>query len=137
MAPMTKKTIAAAGAAALLIGGGATAAGAAVTQQGTGGGPRVHDVDADLTRDGRVRLEAETARSADRVTFRYDGRTFRARVVDTDADDGTEDWASTVTAARADRDGGTRISVRVRACSEAGCTTRTVRERLEAPDDDD
>ena len=137
MSRMTKKTIAAAGAAALLIGGGATAAGAAVTQQQQGPGPRVHEVDADLRRDGRVRLEAETARSADRVTFRYDGRSFAGRVVDTDADDGTEDWASTVTAARGDRAGGTRISVRVRACSEDGCTTRTVRERLEAPDDDD
>jgi hypothetical protein len=132
---MTKKTLAAAGAAALLLGGGATAAGAAITDQGGGSG-RITDVDADLRTDGKLRLEAETPRAVDRVTFRYDGRTFRARVVETD-DDGTEDWASNVTPARADRDGGTRISVRVQACDGDRCTTRTVRERLEGPEDDD
>jgi hypothetical protein len=136
MAAMTKKTIAAAGAAALLPGGGATAAGAAVTSQGTGG-PRISDVDADLTRSGKLRLEAETPRAADRVSFTYDGRTFRARVVDVDDDDRSKDWAATVTPAQADRNGGTRISLRVRACDGDRCTTRTVREHVEAPDDDD
>jgi hypothetical protein len=136
MRVMTKKTIAAAGAAALLLGGGATAAGAAVTSQGSGT-PRITDADADLTRTGRLRLEAETSRAADRVSFHYDGRTFRARVVDVDDDDGSEDWGSTVTPAQADRNGGTRISLRIRACDGDRCSTRTVRERVEAPDDDD
>jgi hypothetical protein len=131
---MTKKTIAAAGAAALLLGGGATAAGAAVTSQGTGA-PRITDGDADLTHSGRLRLEAETSRAADRVSFHYDGRTFRARVVDVD-DDGTKEWASTVTPTQADRNGGTRISLRIRACDGDRCSTRTVRERVDAPDDD-
>ena len=132
---MTKKTIAAAGAAALLLGGGATAAGAAVTSQGSGT-PRITEADADLTRSGRLRLEAETSRSADGVSFHYDGRTFRARVVDVD-DDGSKDWGSTVTPAQADRNGGTQISLRVRACDRDRCSTRTVRERVEAADDDD
>jgi len=133
---MTKKTIAAAGAAALLLGGGATAAGAAITDQ-AGGTSRISDVDADLRSDGELRLEAETPRAIDRVTFRYDGRTFRARVVDTDDDDGSKDWASNVTPDRADRNGGTRISIRVQACDGDSCSTRTVRERLEAPEADD
>jgi hypothetical protein len=133
---MTKKTIAAAGAAALLLGGGATAAGAAMTSQDSGT-PRITEADADLTRSGRLRLEAETSRSADRVSFHYDGRTFRARVVDVDDDDGSKDWGSTVPPAQVDRNGGTRISLRIRACDGDRCSTRTVQERVEAPDDDD
>jgi hypothetical protein len=133
---MTKKTIAAAGAAALLLGGGATAAGAAGTTQGSGT-PRITHVHAHLTRSGRLRLEAETSRAADRVSFHYDGRMFRARVVDVDDDDGSKDWGSTVTPAQADRNGGTRISLRIRACDGDSCSTRTFREHVEAPDDDD
>jgi hypothetical protein len=66
-----------------------------------------------------------------------DSGTFRARVVDVDDDDGSKDWGSTVTPAQADRNGGTRISLRIRACDGDRCSTRTVRERVEAPDDDD
>jgi hypothetical protein len=119
-------TAAAAGGATLVADG---AAGAATK-------PQVRDVDADVRWDGRLRLEAETA-GASRVTFRYRGRTYRARVVDVDREDGTRDWARTVKAKRAHRRGGTTVRVKVRACSQSGCVTRTSREYLERPERDD
>jgi hypothetical protein len=95
---------------------------------------RISDIDADLQRGGRLRLEAEV-RGASRVTFTYRGRHYAGRVVDTD--DGAREWARTVRARRGDRSGGRRVTIRVRACDGGDCTTRSSREHLERPDDDD
>jgi hypothetical protein len=95
---------------------------------------RISDIEADLRRGGRLRLEAET-RGARRVTFTYRGRHYAGRVVDTD--DGAREWARTVRARRGDRAGGHRVTIRVRACGGGHCSTRASREYLERPDSDD
>jgi hypothetical protein len=97
---------------------------------------RISDIDADLRRGGRLRLEAET-RGATRLTFTYRGRHYAGRVVETD--DGAREWARTVRARRGDRSGGHRVRIRVRACGGGDCSTRSSREYLERPgrDDDD
>jgi hypothetical protein len=135
------KTLAALGAAACIAGGGAAVAGAAVTGTGSpvataAAGPRVSDIDADTATSGRLRLEAETTAGTRRVSFTYAGRTVQGRVVDTDDDDRSQDWAATVTARQADRAGGHRVTVKVRACSDGGCTDKTAKPFVERDDDD-
>jgi hypothetical protein len=95
---------------------------------------RISDIDADLRRGGRLRLEAET-RGATRLTFTYRGRHYAGRVVETD--DGAREWARTVPARGGDRSGGHRVTIRVRACGGGHCSTRSSREYLERPDGDD
>jgi hypothetical protein len=135
------RTITAIAAAACIAGGGAAVAGAAVVDGGSptasaAAGPRVSDIDADLATNGRLRLEAETAAGARRVSFTYAGRTVQGRLVDADDDDRTRDWAATVPARQADREGGHRVTVKVRACSDGGCATKTAKPFLEREDDD-
>ena len=89
-------------------------------------GTRIHEVDADVASRGRLELEAETAAGATRVSFAYGGRTVRGRLDDADEDDRTRDWSAFAPALAADRQGGHRVSVRVRACGHSGCTTVTV-----------
>jgi hypothetical protein len=93
-----------------------------------GAAARVSDIDADLLRDGRVRLEAET-RGATRVVFTYAGRRIAGRL--TEVDDGERSWARTV----ARRGSARTVTVRVTACDGTRCTARTDRERLEREDD--
>lgn len=96
----------------------------------------IDDLDADLLFSGRLRVEAETSANADRVTFTYAGRDAAGRVVEVDRDDGTRDWARSVSARPADRRGNRRITIRARACDGDRCVTRTSREFLELEDDD-
>jgi hypothetical protein len=135
------RTIAAIAAAAGIAGGGAAVAGATVVDSGSpkadaAAGPRVREVDADLAAKGRLRLEAETAAGARRVSFTYGGTTVQGRLVDADDEDRTRDWAATVPARQADRQGGHRVTVKVRACSDGGCATTTAKPFLEREDDD-
>jgi hypothetical protein len=95
---------------------------------------RISDIDADLKRSGKLRLEAET-RGATRLTFTYRGRTYAGRVVETD--DGGREWARTVRTRKGDRSGGRRVAIRVRACSGKKCSSRVSREYLERPGGDD
>jgi hypothetical protein len=134
--------IAAVGTAALL-GGGAVGAGAAVVGDGgpaagaaQANGMRIHEVDADVASRGRLQLEAETAASAKRVFFTYGGRTAQGRLDDADDDDRTREWSAFAPALAADRQGGHRVSVRVRACGDGGCTTVSKRPFLEREDAD-
>ena len=57
--------------------------------------------------------------------------------MDVDDDDGSKDWGSTVNPAQATATAGADQHLRIRACDGERCSTRTVRERVEAPDDDD
>jgi hypothetical protein len=95
---------------------------------------RIRDIDADLRRGGRLRLEVET-RGATRVRFTYRGRHYAGRVVD--RDDGAREWARTVRTRNGDRNGGRRVTIRVRACGGGDCSTRSARVYLERPDRDD
>jgi hypothetical protein len=125
--PLTK-SIALTAAAGVLAAGAATAT---ATTTATG---RVVDADADLVAAKKVRLEAET-RGAARVTFIYAGRRHAGRLAEVEREDGTRDWARTVTALRSDRREGRIVAFKVRACDAAGaCTTRSFRERVEWDD---
>jgi hypothetical protein len=93
-----------------------------------GAAPRVTDIDADLLRDGRVRLQAET-RGASRVVFTYAGRRIAGRLVD--AEEGEREWARTV----ARRGTARTATIRVTACDDSRCSTRSERERLDREDD--
>jgi len=126
---------------------GATGAGVAIanTADGPGEGragaatsaatsaPRIHDIDADLLRNGRLRLEVETAR-ASRVTFTFGVRQYAGRVVEVDREDGTRDWARTVGTRAA---AGRRVTIRVKACSGQRCASKSSSEVLERPERDD
>jgi hypothetical protein len=137
-----KRTIAAIGAAACIAGGGAAVAGATVVDTGSptataAAGPRISDIDADVATNGRLRLEAETAAAARRVSFTYNGKTVQGKLVDVDDDDRSRDWAVTVPARQADREGGRRVTVKVRACSDGDCATKTSKPFVEPREDDD
>jgi hypothetical protein len=117
---------------------GALAAGVIATTAATAAtataATRAVDGDADLVASSKVRLEAET-RGAARVTFVYGGRRHAGRLTGTDREDGTREWARTVTALRSDRAAGRVVSFKVRACDASGaCTTRSFRERVEWDD---
>jgi hypothetical protein len=138
---MKRTTTLAALTAAVVLGGGAVGATAAIGGDASptasaAAGPKVHEVDADLTRSGKLRLEAETAAAARRVSFTYAGRTVPGRLVDVDDDDRTREWAATVAPAQRDRAGGHRVALRVRACA-ADCTERTLRPFVEPHDADE
>jgi hypothetical protein len=94
--------------------------------------PQVRDVDAELLRDGRLHLSAETSADARRVVFRVDGRSIRGRLTEIDRDDRTRDYERTV------RAGGVttgRRSIRVRVCDGRGdCATRSLRVFVERDD---
>jgi hypothetical protein len=96
----------------------------------------ISDIDAELQRGGQLQLEAET-RGAQRVRFTYRGRHYAGRLADIDHDDGSRDWARTVRAHQSDRSGGNSVTIRVRACGDGDCTTRSSREYIEPPDRDD
>jgi hypothetical protein len=135
------RTIAAVAAAACIAGGGAAVAGATVVDGGSptanaAAGPRVSDIDADLATNGRLRLEAETAAGTKRVSFTYGGTTVTGKLVDVDDDDRSRDYAATVAARQADREGGHRVTVKVKACSDDGCTTKTSKPFVEPRDED-
>ena len=66
----------------------ATAAIAAPAATAHGAAPRITDIDAELTRDGRVELDVETTR-ASRVELTYRGRTITLRKGEWDRDDRT------------------------------------------------
>jgi hypothetical protein len=93
---------------------------------------RISDIDADLLRSGRLRLESET-RNATRLTFTYRGQRYAGRAAGTD--EGKRKWARTVRTRGGDR-AGSRVTIRVRACAGSHCVTRSSVERLEAPGGD-
>jgi hypothetical protein len=118
----------------------ATAAAGALALQASGAdqtpsaaAAQVRDIDADLIRPGRLRMEAETA-GASRVTFSYRGRSYGGRLDEIDREYGTRDWSHTVRARRGDRRAGRLVTVRVRACTASRCTSTSHRERLEWDD---
>lgn len=126
----TKTLIAVTLAAAISV--GATIAGSGAVAASAPAAPRINDIDADLVRGGKLRLETETSARATTVTFTHAGRSYAGRVVEVDREDGTRDWARTV----ASRSGaGRRVTIRVRACAGQRCTTRASSERLERDDD--
>ncbi len=98
--------------------------------QGTTGGttpraPRITEVEVDARPGKRLRLRAEVrarGRAVTSVRFIYRGRTIKGR-----RDRGST-WARTVTARGGDHRADRLITVRVRACAGARCTTRTVRD---------
>jgi len=120
------------GAAVAGAGAGAAAGDARAVAAAAPSAPRIHDIDADLLRGGRLRLETETSSRATKVRFTYAGRQYAGRVVDVDRDDATKDWARTVnTSAKSGR----RVTVRVKTCKGQRCTTRSSTELLERDDD--
>jgi hypothetical protein len=120
------------GTAAAIAGTGAAGGEVRTVAAAAPSAPRIHDIDADLLRGGRLRLEAETSSRATKLTFTYAGRQHAGRVVEVDRDDATKDWARTVgTSAKAGR----RVTVRVKTCRGQRCTTRSSSELLERDDD--
>jgi len=117
---------------AAAIGVGATIAGGGAVAASAPAAPRINDIDADLVRGGKLRLETETSARATKVTFTYAGRSYAGRVVEVDREDGTRDWARTV-ASRSSA--GRRVTIRVRACAGTRCTTRSSSELLERDDE--
>jgi hypothetical protein len=117
--------------AALAATGVAAASGPAPTAQATA--VQIHDIDADLLRGDRLRLEAETT-GARRVTFTYAGRRYGARLVEIDHNERSREWARVVRARRADIAGRRRLTIPVRACSSGRCVARSSRELLEPPE---
>jgi len=120
------------GTAAAVAGTGAAAGEVRAVAAAAPSAPRVHDIDADLLRGGRLRLEAETSIRATKVTFTYAGRQAAGRVVETDREDATKDWARTVTSRSS---AGRRVTIRVKACAGKRCATRSSSELLERDDD--
>ncbi|HYI17129.1 MAG TPA: hypothetical protein VD836_00395 [Solirubrobacteraceae bacterium] len=113
----------------------ATAAVAAPAATAHAAAPRITDIDAELTRDGRVELDVETTR-ASRVELTYRGRTITLRKGEWDRDDRTRDWYRTVRARGGDAGGNVRVTLKVRACLDGDCTTRSAAEFLEREDGD-
>lgn len=116
----------------VLLAGAAIAAPAAPAQAAA---PRIIDVGADLTFDGRVELDAETT-GASRVKVTYRGRTVKLRKGEFDRDDRSREWFRTVRARGGDENGNVRVTLKVRACRGGDCVTSPATEFLEREDDD-
>jgi hypothetical protein len=114
----------------------ATAIGGTTLANGAAAAPaqaRAVEGDADVY-GKRIRMQAETTSSTSRVIFRYGGERIRGRLVESDAEDRTRDWAATTRSLKSDRRPGRTVKFRVRACDGSGCTTTRFTEIVEWDD---